>query len=378
MAKRARRKSAKRAKHASSRIPASKSEILLEDVDIELTTAICDWFCQGEKPSDLPAMVKDRFGYTISRERPYAILRAAALMGWLTFDAPLEYRLGQHLERKYIWLERADIVQSTRFRDVGVRAARTLLDLVRKKSYELQVAGADRIVHIGLAGGRSTRVVAEEFSKLLRKPSTDLPEAIVLHSMSTGAQADDPTTDPNTFFNYFVPDSGLIVEVGFNALHGPLMPDQAMLQRLNKTSEVREARTEGEKIHIVVTAAASWARNSSQFKKNMDKYGESVRELERLGCVADCCWQPLSKHGPIDEDTAFRAMTLITLKEMAQRIAEQQIKVLLVLGPTSAGEPRDDVLKVMLGIEPCLFTHLVADLETSRRVSPEYSQIRRR
>jgi len=63
---------------------------------------------------------------------------------------------------------------------------------------------------------------------------------------------------------------------------------------------------------------------------------------------------------------------------MAQRIAEQQIKVLLVLGPTSAGEPRDDVLKVMLGIEPCLFTHLVADLETSRRVSPEYSQIRRR
>lgn len=376
MAKRARKKAVTRAKRADRAIPVSRTEPVADDADGELATAICGWFCDGVKPADLPAYVQERFGFTISRERPYAILRQAAKLGRFTFDAPLEYRLGRDLTDQHVWLEVAEIVKTKRFRDVGARAARTLLEMVRKKTYELGTAGQPKVVHIGFAGGHTTRVVAEEFGRLLRSPSNDLPDHVVIHSLTTGAQSDDPTTDPNTFFNYFRRDGGLTVDVTFNALHGPLMPDRRMLERLLETPEVIEAREAGQKMNIVVTAAGSWARNESQLKKNIERYADTVMELESYGCIADICWQPISAKGPIEREIEYRAMTLLSLSEMQKRIAQQRIKVLLVLGPTGSGEPRDDVLRSLLAIEPPLFTHLVADLETARPAVPKYEQLR--
>ena len=325
---------------------------------------VCKYFCEGHPPTEIRELLETNHGITILREDPYRYLAYAASQHWIRFVAPHEHTLREALISRYGWLQGMDVVHTAVVDDVAFHAAEMLIGLVqlhRRPPYN-QTA-----VHVGFAGGHAIRRLAQIFADLMRQPRDDLPATVVFHAMVAGFDVEDPTTDPNAFFTYFVKDPAIQVETRFVALHAPPMVETRQLETLRRMAGLMEAFEKARELDVIVTSASSWSDSCSHsmLRKYMGQKPVSLRKLEQAGCRADMLWRPLGETGPIDTTTAIRAMTLMELSELRGFI-EAGKHVLLVLGPCgTCNALKTQALETVLNLKEPLITHLAVDSRTA-------------
>jgi DNA-binding transcriptional regulator LsrR (DeoR family) len=297
---------------------------------------------------------------TLTREEPYQFLSVAASRRWIRFVAPHEHALGELIKKHCGWLQQIEVVHTSVFDDVAEHAAGMLVEMLQ------QHAGTKKAVHVGFAGGHAMRKLAQRFAAHLREPVAGLPETVVFHAMVPGFDVNDPSTDPNAFFTYFLDDLALQVKTAFYGLRTPALVEHEQFEEIKKLAGVKEAFDAAAQIDIVCTSGSSWRDPHSLLRYHMGRSEESLAVLKKAGCVGDMLWRPLGSRSPIATRTQMRAMTLMDLDDL-QGFIRQGKQVLLALGPCNAcGRPKTDVLKAILKIEPHLITHLVIDSLSAR------------
>jgi DNA-binding transcriptional regulator LsrR (DeoR family) len=334
-----------------------------EDLDEEEKLAtVCGYFCdEGLTATQILKRMRDEHSAKkMTREDPYRYLRRAAARGWIRFVPPQELSLQRQIrEMAYPWLHDVSVVQTGRAEDVAYRGAKMLLEL-------LQQHYSGREVHIGFSGGSSLRMLAQRFAELLRETVQHLPGKIVFHALVAGFDVNDPTTDPNAFFTYFVSDPAMPFETSFVALHSPAMVEARFEPKLRELPAIKEAYDRASEIDIIVTSTSCWTDEHSMLRHYMDVAGESVAKLENEGCLGDILWQPFGSAGPFELNTRIRAMTIMNLSELSKLVAAGK-HVLLVAGPcASCHRPKAEVVKAILDQEHRLITHLVTDSRCAR------------
>jgi DNA-binding transcriptional regulator LsrR (DeoR family) len=358
-AKRMRRVSGRaKGKQRNGETSLSDAEDLSEE---EKLATVCSLFCEkGLTATQIQERMNEEHSAEMTREEPYRHLRKAASRGWIRFDPPQEHSLQRRIrEDAYPWLHDVSVVQTGRSEDVAYRGAKMLLEL-------LQQHYSDGEVHIGFSGGSSLRMLARRFAELLHKPAQHLPCKIVFHALVAGFDVNDPTTDPNAFFTYFVGDPAMPFETSFVALHSPAMVEEEFEKKLLDLPAIKEAYDRARQIDIIVTSTSCWRDEHSMLRHYMDVAGESVEELEQEGCLGDILWQPFGSAGPCELNSHIRAMTLMRLSELSKLVAAGK-HVLLVAGPcASCHRPKAEVVKAILDQQHRLVTHLVTDSRCAR------------
>ncbi len=323
--------------------------------DEEILATVCGYFCdEGLTAVKIQARLEQDHSVFITREKPYEYLRRAAARGWIRFVPPQEHSLEQHVRSAYPWLHDAIVVKTARIEDVAYRGAKMLLEL-------LQQHYLDEEVHIGFSGGYALRTLAQRFGELLREPAGNLPREIVFHALVAGFDVEDPTTDPNAFFSYFVKDPAMPVETRFVALHAPAILEADLLPRLRLQAGIAEAYDRAREINIVVTSTSCWNDEHSMLRHYMKVAKESAHKLTEAGCVGDMLWQPIGIDGPMEMNTVVRAVTIKELRDLSGFVAEGNY-VLLLAGPCArCHTPKTEVVKAILDQDQRLVTHLVVD-----------------
>ena len=131
----------------------------------------------------------------MNREHPHYLIRYAAKHGWIQYKAPSHLTLTQNIIDAYDWLKRVNVVHTATLFDVAHAAAvrlRILIQDVHRKNKQRNE------VHVGFAAGTSMQMLASCLADLLCEPCDDLPKRIFFHTLVTGVDPNDPTTDPNT------------------------------------------------------------------------------------------------------------------------------------------------------------------------------------
>lgn len=334
---------------------------------LEIVSLVCKYFCKGMLPSMIVKILKKEHRITMQREQPYRYIKYAAEQGWFHYAAPPEYALRDRLKERYRWLERIRVAHTATFDDVAYHTAQTVLDLLESRARRPDDGG---VVHIGFAGGGSMRRVARILGDLLRRPTGPLPKEIVFHALVAGFDVEDPTTDPNAFFTYFVNDAAMPIETKFVGLHAPPVCVSNQFEELQKLEGIEQAFARKDDLDIIVTSGGSWRDECahSMLAQFMKKSEDTIKVLERLNCVGDLLWRPLNEDGPITEVTKIRAMTLIELTDLPRFIKDGK-SVVLMLGPClKCMNPRPVLLKTILDLDEHLITHLVTDTRTAAEV----------
>jgi len=327
----------------------------------EKLATVCSLFCEeGLTATQIQKRMNEEHSTEMTREEPYRYLRTAAGRGWIRFDPPQEHSLQRQIrEGAYPWLHDVSVVQTGRSEDVAYRGAKMLLELLQQ-----HYSGGE--VHIGFSGGSSLRTLARRFAELLHKPAQHLPGKIVFHALVAGFDVNDPTTDPNAFFTYFVGDPAMPVETSFVALHSPALVEAESEAQLRKLPGIKEAYESASEIDIIVTSTSCWRDEHSMLRHYMNVAGASVEELEKEGCLGDVLWQPFGSAGPFELNSHIRAMTIMRLSELSELVANGK-HVLLVAGPcASCHRPKAEIVKTILDQEHRLITHLVTDSRCAR------------
>lgn len=328
----------------------------------EVVAAVCRYICQGKRVGEIAEIVRAKYGIPLTKKDPYSYFRYAAERGWVTFTPPYEFSLCNRIEQAYGWLRDVDVVHTCVFDDVAARGAEMLVRMVQR------VGRLKPEVHIGFAGGHAMRKLAHRFAGLLRMPRDNMPKTLVFHAMVAGFDINDPSTDPNAFFVYFLKDPAMEVDTKFVLLRAPCLVESADFEKIKGWQGVREAYDAAREIDIVCTSGSSWSDEHSLLRYYMSKSKASLDALQKAGCVGDMLWRPLGTRGPINIPTAIRAMTLMDLGDLPGRMRDGK-DVLLVLGPCNGCDiPKTDVLRTVLRMNPPLINHLVVDSGAARGV----------
>ena len=331
---------------------------------MEVLSAVCKHFCKGYTASEIVKAMKADGMENIRREDPYQYISYAASRGWIRFVAPHEHSLREHIKTRCGWLKDVDVVHSSVFEDVAHHGAAMLVGMLQ------QYPASKQAVHIGFAGGHAMRKLAWAFAQLLREPTEGLPETVVFHSMVAGFDVYDPTTDPNAFFTYFLPDPAMQVKTGFVGLHAPAVVRTRQFAGLQELEGIEDCYAARKDLDIVVTSASIWTDPHCLLRQYMEKSKKSLVTLKAAGCIGDLLWRPLARSGPIETETEIRAMTLMELVDLQNFIAAGK-HVLLALGPCgSCNRPKGEMLDAILNVRPQLITHLVVDSLSARGLMP--------
>ncbi|MEI6971240.1 MAG: hypothetical protein WCL44_06945 [bacterium] len=331
---------------------------------MEVLSAVCKHFCRGNTASEIVRALRAEGIEDIRREDPYQFISYAASRGWIKFVAPHEHSLREQIKKRCGWLKDVEVVHSSVSEDVAYHAAAMLVEMLQ------QCGLSKKEVHIGFAGGHAMRKLAWALAQLLREPTDGLPETVVFHSMVAGFDVYDPTTDPNAFFTYFLPDPALQVKTGFVGLHAPAVVRTRQFAGLKELEGIEECYAARKDLDIIVTSASIWSDQHCLLRQYMEKSKNSLIALKEAGCIGDLLWRPLAKSGPIEIETEIRAMTLMELGDLPGFIAAGK-QVLLALGPCSGcGMPKGEILDAILGMRPPLITHLVVDSLSARGLMP--------
>jgi DNA-binding transcriptional regulator LsrR (DeoR family) len=323
---------------------------------------VCGYFCdEGLTAVEIQKRLKEDHSVPISREKPYEYLRKAASRGWIRFVPPQQHSLEADIKHAHPWLHEAIVIPSARTEDVAYRGAKMLLEMLQQHHHDAEV-------HIGFSGGTALRLLARRFAELLREPAQHLPSKIVFHALVAGFDVNDPTTDPNAFFTYFVGDPAIPVEMSFVALHSPAMVQAEFESEIRALPAIEEAYQRAKEIDIIVTSTSCWTDEHSMLRHYMAVAGESVDELEKAGCLGDILWQPIGADGPFELNSRIRAMTTMKLCELSKLISDKK-HVLLVAGSCyRCHRPKTQVVKAILDQRHHLITHLVTDSRCARQM----------
>jgi DNA-binding transcriptional regulator LsrR (DeoR family) len=331
--------------------------------EVEVRSIACHYFCtRGMSATEIKNRLLEKHSVEVTREEVYRFVRDAALRGCIHYDPPQHQALQHQIKKKaYPWLHEVSVVPTTMSEDVACRGAEMLLEL-------LQQHYAGGVVHIGFSGGSALRTFARRFAELLRGRVRHLPKRIVFHAMVAGFDISKPTTDPNAFFTYFAEDPAMEVETRFVALHSLAMGGAELDGTLRTLPGVGEAYARAHQIDIIVTATSCWKDEHCVLRGYMGESSDSIEKLEKAGCLGDMLWQPIGPRGPLDDlDTHIRAMTVMSLSEVAEFVEEKKVRVLLVAAPCVAcHRPKTEVVKAILEHERRLVTHLAVDTGCAR------------
>jgi len=297
-------------------------------------------------------------------------LAIAAKQGRFHYQAKEDPHLQERIHDVFpsCGLEMVKVVSTAVTDDVAAHAALALKDLLHERFK------TESEIHIGFAGGRTLRRVAQSFAEVLRDPPVEFPKKFVFHALVAGWNVADPTNDPNAFFANFTGDSRIAVETAFVGLHGPGIVESDCYDMIRGISCTRKAFDERDKIQVLVTSAGRWSCGHSALYNLFDEYcKETLGRLKGLEIVGDMMWCPLGIDGPIDFqkiNAKFRTLVLMEIAELHKFIRKGG-RVLLVLGPCSGcREPKSEILEAILdlGSRQRLATHLVCDSRTARQL----------
>jgi DNA-binding transcriptional regulator LsrR (DeoR family) len=334
----------------------------------ELVSIVCMYFCRGYPAAQIRNTIQEKYKVSLKREDPWRMLNWAGTHGWLRAVSPLDRDLSEQLQNQFSWLKRADVVNTCVTDDVSHRLAHLLLELMRDFH---QDHPKDNEVHVGFAGGSALKRSAAILATLLREEWRELPRKIVFHAMVANFNLKDPTGDPNAFFTYLSADAGIPVPTEFVSLLAPGFVRSSMRRELlEDDDDVKWAVRQAAEIDIFVTSAGGhWKEgHSALYDMYRRKSETSLKVLRERGCVGDLSWLPISADGPIEDETEFRAMTLLELSALIDHIHNGK-KVVLMLGPCGeCKRPKDDVLRAILEMRQHPITHLVAESRAVRAV----------
>lgn len=331
---------------------------------MEVLAMVCKYFCQGHTAPEIKEIMLDKHGVSMPREEPYQLVAHAASRGWIRFVAPHEYALREQIKRQCSgWLQDVDVVHTSVFDDVAMHGAEMLMELLRRHH---SPPYSKEAVHVGFAGGHAMRMTAQAFARLLGQAGENLPGTVVFHAMVAGFDVQDPTTDPNAFFTYFVSNPAIQIEAKFVGLHAPAVVLTRQLRELKDLDGIRETFASSEDLDIIVTSGSCWDDPHSMLRKYMMRSEKSFATLQQADCIGDMLWRPISPSGPISQETEIRAMTLVELTDLP-RFIQRGKHVLLVLGPCmGCNNPKTATLEAVIAMHPHLITHLVVDSRTAR------------
>ncbi|MEJ2719734.1 MAG: hypothetical protein P8181_01155 [bacterium] len=325
------------------------------------------YMLKGHSNKETMALMEKEFGEAgrMNREDPMRHFRFIAKKGYLQYNPRPQLSLAQKIRDKFKWLKTVDVVLTTEAADVARAAAKTLLELVQ----ECHDSNPDNEeVHIGFAAGLSMRALAQSFAEYLAFPGPEdieLPKRIVFHSMVSGHEPGNPTTNPNAFFSFFLFPPDLVVEPRFVGLHAPAIVRTRDIATLRQTPEIEEAYNEASKLDIIVTSGSDWNDEHSSLRRCMERSPKSLKTLLDRGTVCDMMWRPLAAKAPVEVQTELRALTLVELSDLAT--FRRTKRVLLMLGPCAkCKEPKNRVLETILLQEQHLVTNIVIDSRTAR------------
>ncbi len=331
---------------------------------MERISAVCEFFCQGLTVKEVLEAMEAKYGKAgkMTREEVYPLISYAASQGCFRYQAPYHLQYAQDLRERFTWLTRVDVVRTVVSRDVANHAAHVLLQLVKQHAHTKENDGA---VHVGFAGGLSMRELAQAFAELLCRPSPDLPKTIVFHTMVAGFSPNDPSTDPNAFFTYFLDRTVIQITPEFVTFHAPAIVGRLDLDVYKRPREIDHAYKSAKKLDIIVTSGADWNDEHGLLFKAMQDSKRSIQTLKQQRCVGDMMCRPIGPNGPIEIETDIRAMTLMELSELPDFITRGK-HVLLMLGScANCGAPKGRLLSAILNLRWHHITHVVADSRTA-------------
>lgn len=333
---------------------------------MEVLAAVCNELASGCTAAEIRRRMEQR-GILMTREEPYEFISYAARHGWLEFHPPSELKLTQELRQRAPFLNEVEVVHTSSFDDVAARGADVLVRLVQRRVREQ--AKYREAVHIGFAGGHAMRKLAREFAQRLRTPLPDMPQKLVFHAMVAGFNVLEPGTNPNAFFVYFEDDPAMHVETSFVCLLAPPMVTAEALKELEEQEAISDTFVLARDLDIIVTSAGEWSDEHNTLRQYMtlSRAEDDIAALDARNTVADMLWQPLGNTGPVEVETGTRALTLLKLREIPQRIREG-VRVLMCLGPClKCHRSKEAALRALLGQTEPIITDLVTDSVTARR-----------
>lgn len=341
---------------------------LTQSRQVELQSFVCASFCRGIRATEILELIKQEFpdlrGFA-NRETPMNLVRCAAENNLLEYKIPFANQLARTLGEEFRWeSDRITVVHSRLLDHVAQEAAYQLLQMIRK----FKMFGNRNTVHIGFAGGRLLRLVAEKLAKLLREPSPENPQRIVFHAMVAAFSDDDFEADPNNFITYFLQEP-LAVDISFIPIAAPGIVETKHRADLRKFRAIGEVYRAAEKLNVIVSSGGDWHDEHSTtqcYLKEVDK--SDVDLLHDYPAIGDLLWQPLSTEGPIDMDNGdftYRPNTLVDLKDLPQAIGKRGVRVLLALGPCGCcNKPKGRLLNTILSLRERLVTDVVTNSPT--------------
>jgi DNA-binding transcriptional regulator LsrR (DeoR family) len=339
-------------------------EPITELSHLERMFAVCDLFVQGKTVSEILKEMEARYGKAgkMKRETPYKLVREAGKRGFIHFTPPPDHAFERRISDHFFWLNRVNVVRTVVPLDTARETANVLLRLVQdchRKNPERDE------VHIGFAAGLSMRAVAQFFAHKLTYPQPDMPDTIVFHAMLSGHDKGDPTTDPNSYFSYYVHPPTLQTNVRFVGFRAPAIVRTSSIADFMEIPELTEAYDEAGELDIIATSGADWEDEHSSLLNCMKRSESTLQTLRDAGTVGDMLWRPLGETAPVTIATEIRALTLVELGQLPEFI-ERGKHVLLMLGPCSVcNRHKGEILKTILSQDMHLVSHVVADSRTA-------------
>jgi len=329
--------------------------------DVELQSLVGSLFCRGLAIRKIHETVaKEHSWLDLRRTDLYPLLHDAAKLGRFRYRDLAHEAGSRDLLHRHHWLRGVRVVRTTVGTAVAQAAAESLLELVKK----VVRSRNSRTVHIGFYGGHTMRALAREFGDLFRAATDDLPQHLVIHSLVAGFDPKDPSTDPQSFTQYFRGESRNEVKVEFHRLTAPPLVHPEGFRVLRDLPFIKEAFEAARDVDIVVTSGSCWNDPDSALRKFMEQSPACHDALVAAKVIGDVGWRPIGVGGPICIETKVRALTLFELSDLPALIHDEK-RVLMTLGPCGlCNTPKDGLLACLMNQEQPLMTDLVVDSRT--------------
>jgi len=318
----------------------------------QLVAMACGFLTEGNPPKLIQSLMQKRLkelriDIEITREDPYRFIAYAASQKQLRFIPPSDFTLTEQLKAKYPILQSVKVVGSNAMDDIAYHGAAAVKDLLR---IHYAVKSKSK-VRIGFGGGYSSRRLSRALAELLQQVE-DVPSTIVFHALAGGFDLDDvnahaDSTNPNSFWSYFVDNPGHRFESQFMGLSAPGLVTWEEAKYLRQLRGIKEVFDKREEVEIIVSSAGHWGEGHTQYMRYEKAAPKFNRALVAAECVGDVLWHPVTRK-KMPGNPALVPMTLFTLDEVSERI-RNNARVLLVIGPCGfCGESKNSILRAIL------------------------------
>lgn len=338
----------------------------LRDIDEASLVLAGEMFLEGQKAEAIRDAVNElqaelNQDKMISREEVYPLVRLATKQRYFMLTPPERIALQIRLENLFQTpARRVHVANSHAIAPVAATAASLLVRLIQ------DLGNKREVVHVGLGGGYTSRLVAFHLATQLRAVAR-LPD-LVFHALSTGFNESRPETAPITFFGFF---EGLASTVNYVALFAPPFVETDQYKRTIRRLGVKDAFDQRGELDLVVTSLGSRSHKHGDFWEFMHLSGsKGPKVLKKAGWIGDVQYRPYSATGAIVEDTAIRAVSLLELSDLRQMASSADKHVVVVVGPCgNCTKTRSDAVRPLFQ-EPKLkvWSHFVMDMGTANEL----------